>query len=66
MRLTRQQYPLNPKPRHRPRPDERGFTIPGGAMIDLAYRILCIVFIFLGIIIELAALGILGLNLNPL
>jgi hypothetical protein len=35
-------------------------------MIDLAYRILCIVFIFLGIIIELAALGILGLNLNPL
>jgi hypothetical protein len=35
-------------------------------MIDLAYRILCIVFIFLAIIIELAALGILGLNLNPL
>jgi hypothetical protein len=35
-------------------------------MIDLEYRILFIVFVFLGIIIELAALGILGLNLNPL
>jgi hypothetical protein len=35
-------------------------------MVDLAYRILLIVFVFLGIIIELAALGLLDINLHPL
>jgi hypothetical protein len=34
--------------------------------MDLAYRILCIVFVFLAIIIELAALGLLDINLSPL
>jgi hypothetical protein len=35
-------------------------------MMDLAYRILCIVFVFLAIIIELAVLGLLDINLSPL
>jgi hypothetical protein len=35
-------------------------------MVDLAYRILLIVFVFLAIIIELAVLGLLDINLNPL
>jgi hypothetical protein len=34
--------------------------------MDLAYRILLIVFVFLAIIIELAVLGLLDINLNPL
>jgi hypothetical protein len=34
--------------------------------MDLAYRILLIVFVFLAIIIELAVLGLLDINLSPL
>jgi hypothetical protein len=34
--------------------------------MDLAYRILLIVFVFFGIIIELAVLGLLDINLSPL
>jgi hypothetical protein len=47
-----------------PRLDERGFCLQPGAVMDLAYRILCIV--FLAIIIELAVLGLLDINLSPL
>jgi hypothetical protein len=39
---------------------------PTGGVMDLAYRILLIVFVFLAIIIELAVLGLLGVNLHPL
>jgi hypothetical protein len=49
-----------------PRLDERGFCLQPGAVMDLAYRILCIVFVFLAIIIELAVLGLLDINLSPL
>jgi hypothetical protein len=35
-------------------------------MVDLGYRILCIVAVFLAIIIELAVLGLLDINLSPL
>ena len=34
--------------------------------MNLAYRILLIVFVFLAIIIELAVLGLLDINLHPL
>jgi hypothetical protein len=54
-----------PKPR-RLLDQTSGASAVQGAVMDLAYRILCIVFVFLAIIIELAVLGLLDINLSPL